>query len=137
MTRSASLAAPLVQPCNNPGAPVFIVIADDAGGPFPRIGEVTKRGPRTWEAWPMGAEMRTNFATKREAVRFVCDVARDGYSPATPAVGRTVRALFPNSKWGTGEVIEVREDPSLKPYVVRRADGTVGSFHAGQIAVAA
>lgn len=48
-------------------------------------------------------------------------------------VGQTVRALYPNSRWGEGTITEVRHDNSLKPYVVRRADGQLGNFHAEQI----
>jgi hypothetical protein len=46
----------------------YAVVADDAPGPFPRIGDVERDG-RRWLAHPIGAETRTAFRTHREARR--------------------------------------------------------------------
>ena len=48
-------------------------------------------------------------------------------------VGQRVTALYPNARWGAGLIIEIRSDRGLKPFVVRRDDGTVGNFHNDQI----
>lgn len=50
-----------------------------------------------------------------------------------PAVGDTVRALYPNARYGEAVVTRVSADPREKPYVVARADGTVAYFHPDQI----
>jgi hypothetical protein len=76
MTRTATLAQPLIQPANNPGDPVYIIVADDAPGPWPRIGDVTRRSASRWEAWPMGSDQRVEFATRRAAVEFIVASAR-------------------------------------------------------------
>jgi hypothetical protein len=68
--RTATLAEPLL--LNSLYG--YIVVADDAPGPYPRIGEVERDGNR-WLAWPMGAEMKTSFRTRREAVEFITRTA--------------------------------------------------------------
>lgn len=114
----------------------YIVSAEGHRFPFPRLGDVIREG-RTWLAMPMYSFERVECASRTQAVRFVCEVARDGNSVEAPEVGTTVRALYPNTRWGTGEVVEVLDNPKLKPYRVRRADGTVGSFTREQIATVA
>jgi hypothetical protein len=129
-TRTATLDRPTLLPTSKG----YIVVADDAGGPFPRIGDVERDG-RRWLAWPMGAERKVTCFSRREAVAFIVATARQGHSPKTPDVGDRVAALFPNTKWGRGEVVEVRTDPKMKRYVVRRDDGTIGNFHDSQVVV--
>lgn len=60
-------------------------------------------------------------------------------------VGQRVRAVFPNSRWGDGVIVDVKPpgtkvfDPDThqrvlaKPIVVRRDDGKKGYFHYDQI----
>ena len=65
MTRTATLDSPLLLPSFSG----VIVIADDAHGPYPRIGDIEHVGSQ-WVAWPTGAETKTPFRTRREAVAF-------------------------------------------------------------------
>lgn len=62
----------------------------------------------------------------------------------TFAVGEKVKAVYPNARWGEGEIIEVRPPGTkvramsgrmvaAKPLVVRRDDGVCGFFHAYQV----
>jgi hypothetical protein len=71
ITRPASLAHPAIYPTGGGG---YCVVADDAPGPFPRIGDVERSG-LGWLAWPMGTQTRTRFRTRREAVEFICRTA--------------------------------------------------------------
>ncbi len=47
--------------------------------------------------------------------------------------GTTVRALYPNAKWGEGIVTKINSDAAEKPLTVTRSDGTVGHFYPDQI----
>jgi hypothetical protein len=70
-TRPATLAHPAILPTGGGG---YCVVADDAPGPYPRIGDVERAG-LGWLARPMGAETATRFRTRREAVVFLCRTA--------------------------------------------------------------
>jgi len=63
-------------------------------------------------------------------------IARAWAAVVVLTIGTRVCAIFPNARWGEGVIEEVRTNPKLKPYVVRRDDGRVGYFHADQIKVA-
>ena len=68
--------ATLEHPALLPTMSGYAVVADDAPGSCPRIGDVRRVGSR-WSAWPMGAEVETDgFKTRGEAVTFVAAVAR-------------------------------------------------------------
>jgi hypothetical protein len=69
--------ATLDRPALLPTSAGYAVVADDAPGPFPRIGDV-ERDRRRWLAHPMGAEARTPFATRRAAVALVAATAAEG-----------------------------------------------------------
>lgn len=76
MTTTSRIAT-LDNPALLPTYHGYAVVADDAPGPWPRIGDVERDG-RTWLAWPAGAEMKTAFRTRREAVAFVVATASIG-----------------------------------------------------------
>jgi hypothetical protein len=69
--RPATLARPAILSTGGGG---YCVVADDAPGPFPRIGDVERSG-LGWDAWPMGTQVKTWFRTRREAVSFLCRTA--------------------------------------------------------------
>ena len=48
-------------------------------------------------------------------------------------IGQRVTALYPNTRWGSGLIIEIRSERGLKPFVVRSDDGMIGHFHNDQI----
>lgn len=74
MTRTATLASPALLPTTNG----YAVVADDASGPFPRVGDVMRES-NGWTAWPMGLPVgqAPRFRTRREAVAFVTNAAAE------------------------------------------------------------